>query len=154
MLAKHLGHLLNVRNWRIAVAESATGGLVGHQISSVSGSSRYFWGGVIAYANETKRGLLGVQEATLRQWGAVSPQVAAQMARGACQSLGVDVGVSLTGIAGPTGATEFKPVGLYYIGVALPADVWVWRHLEHADRQSNNEAMAYAALQHVIACLS
>ena len=123
MLNQQLGLLLNARNWRIAVAESATGGLLGHWITHVPGSSRYFWGGVIAYANETKRDVLNVQAATLRRWGAVSPQVAAEMARGVTQVLSVEVGVSITGIAGPTGATATKPVGLYFIGVAFPGDV-------------------------------
>ena len=153
MLTKRLGDLLSARNWHIAVAESATGGLIGHLITQVSGSSRYFLGGVIAYSNAVKRDVLGVQEPNLQQWGAVSPQVAAEMARGTCRVVGAEVGVSVTGIAGPTGATEFKPVGLYYIGVALPTETWVWRHLEHGDRQANNEAIAWAALQHVVACL-
>jgi len=153
MLNKQMGELLIMRGWRIAVAESATGGLLGHWLTSVSGSSRYFWGGAIAYANEAKTGLLNVQAETLRRWGAVSPQVAAEMARGVVQALNIEMGVSITGIAGPTGATITKPVGLYFIGVAFFDDVWVWRHEVHGERQSNNEAIAHAAMQHVVDCL-
>jgi len=149
MLAKQVGALLVTRGWRLAVAESATGGLVGHWITQVSGSSRYFWGGIIAYADEVKMNLLGVREESLIRWGAVSPQVALEMAYGACHSVGVDVSVSITGIAGPTGATATKPVGLYYVGLACAGDWWAWRHVLHGDRQANNEAIAQLALEHL-----
>lgn len=133
----------------MAVAESATGGLIGHTITQVAGSSRYFWGGVIAYANEVKMKLLGVQEATLIRWGAVSAPVALEMASGACRAAGVEAAVSITGIAGPTGATAVKPVGLYFVGLAVPGEAWAWRHLFTGDRATNNETAAQAALVHL-----
>ncbi|MGC9469694.1 MAG: CinA family protein [Anaerolineae bacterium] len=145
-----LARKLQARQWRLGVAESATGGLLGHQITSVSGSSRYFWGGVIAYADDVKVGVLGVREESLKRWGAVSAPVALEMAQGVCRALGVEVAVSITGIAGPTGATATKPLGLYYIGLAVPGDAWSWRHHFEGDRQGNNERAANAALQHLL----
>lgn len=145
-----IGHLLLARGWRIAVAESATGGLIGHLLTQVSGSSQYFWGGVIAYDNAIKIKLLGVREETLIRWGAVSAVVALEMAAGACRALGVDVAVSVTGIAGPTGATAIKPVGLYYLGLATRSERYAWRHLFTGDRAANNAAAAHAALQHLL----
>ncbi len=149
MLAEQVGAALLARHWRLAVAESATGGLVGHWLTSVSGSSAYFWGGVIAYANEVKQNVLGVRVETLTRWGAVSPQVALEMAQGVCRVVGVEMGVSITGIAGPTGATPAKPVGLYYVGLAAPGDRRVWRYLLDGDRAANNETIARAVLTHV-----
>ncbi|HOT92470.1 MAG TPA: CinA family protein [Anaerolineae bacterium] len=149
MLVEEIGCLLLARGWRMAVAESATGGLIGHLITRVSGSSGYFWGGIIAYDNAVKMQLLGVREATLRRWGAVSAPVALEMAAGACRALDVEVAVSVTGIAGPTGATATKPVGLYYLGLATPTERYAWRHLFTGDRLANNEAAAHAALRHL-----
>ena len=120
----------------------------------VPGSSAYFWGGVIAYSNEVKIRLLGVAEESLVQWGAVSQPVALEMARGACQATGAEVALSITGVAGPTGATAFKPVGLYYIGVAVPGECWSWRHRFMGDRQGNNESAAQAALEHLLSYLT
>lgn len=150
MITENIGHLLLARGWRMAVAESATGGLIGHMMTQVSGSSQYFWGGVIAYDNAVKMKLLGVQEANLSRWGAVSAVVALEMAAGACRALGVEIAVSVTGIAGPTGATASKPVGLYYLGLATPNERWAWRHLFTGDRAANNEAAAHAALRHLV----
>jgi len=154
MLAKVIGKQLLARQWRLAVAESATGGLLGHWITEVSGSSAYFWGGVIAYSNDVKRRLLGVREESLTRWGAVSVQVALEMARGACQATGAEVALSITGIAGPSGATVYKPVGLYYIGVATPGEAWCWRHHFDGTRATNNERCAIAALEHLSAYLT
>ena len=150
MLAEVIGSRLLTRNWHMAVAESATGGLIGHVMTQVSGSSQYFWGGIIAYDNAVKMKLLGVREETLIRWGAVSAVVALEMAAGACRALGVDVAVSVTGIAGPTGATATKPVGLYYLGLATRSERYAWRHLFTGDRAANNEAAAHTALQHLL----
>ncbi|MBN2392258.1 MAG: CinA family protein [Anaerolineae bacterium] len=150
MIAEDIGYLLKAHGWRIATAESATGGLIGHLLTQVSGSSQYFWGGVIAYDNAVKMRLLGVREETLSRWGAVSAVVALEMATGACRALGVEVAVSVTGIAGPTGATATKPVGLYYLGLATPTERRAWRHVFTGDRAANNEAAARAALQHLL----
>jgi PncC family amidohydrolase len=145
---------LQRRGWRVAVAESATGGLLGHRLTKRSGSSAVFWGGILAYSNEVKVKLLGVQEASLALWGAVSAQVAAEMARGARSAVGVEVALSITGIAGPTGATPYKPVGLYYIGVACPGEIWCWRHHFSGDREENNELAVQATLEHLLTVLS
>jgi nicotinamide-nucleotide amidase len=113
-----LGALLVARGLSLAVAESCTGGLLAERISAVPGASRYFRGGVVAYANEVKRDLLGVPEALLAAHGAVSAPVARAMAEAARARLGADLAVSTTGISGPTGGTAEKPVGLVFVGFA------------------------------------
>ena len=118
--AEAIGPALEGSRWTLATAESCTGGLVGHLITQVSGSSRYYCGGVISYDNSVKQGLLGVTADDLRDHGAVSEAVAAQMARGICKLLGADVGIAVTGVAGPLGGTRAKPVGTVYIGLYLP----------------------------------
>lgn len=102
----------------LAVAESCTGGLISKRITDVAGASEIYLGGVVAYANEVKTALLGVDPETLKKFGAVSEQTAAEMARGVRLRLGSDIGISTTGIAGPGGGTPEKPVGLVYIGVS------------------------------------
>jgi PncC family amidohydrolase len=89
----------------------------------------------------------------LTRWGAVSPQVARQMAIGVRRRLSVEVGLSITGIAGPTGATAYKPVGLYYLGMAIPGECRVWRHLWEGNRAANNHAAVHAAIEHLVAYL-
>jgi PncC family amidohydrolase len=153
MLAKLIAEPLSARQWRLAVAESATGGLLGHIITAEPGCSTFFWGGVIAYANEIKVGLLGVREESLAQWGAVSAQVAMEMAQGLRRATGVEAALSITGIAGPSGATTYKPVGLYFIGLSVPGECWSWRHHFIGNRQENNERAAHAALTHLLAYL-
>ncbi len=115
-----VGDLLQHRGETLAVAESCTGGGLGQRITAVSGSSTYFLGGVISYANAAKRDLLKVNEADLEQYGAVSATVAEQMATGVRSQLRSTWGISITGIAGPDGGTETKPVGLVYIGLSGP----------------------------------
>lgn len=149
-LEEIVGELLRACGWRLAVAESCTGGLVGHCLTNVPGSSDYFWGGAIAYANEAKQSLLGVQEEMLNAFGAVSQQVALEMARGIRQALSVDVGLSVTGIAGPGGGTPEKPVGLTWIGLSAPDGEASWKHIWHGDRILNKQHSAQAALQHLI----
>lgn len=119
-LAEQFGVLLRSRGMTCATAESCTGGGIALRITSVSGSSDYMAGGVVAYSNEVKERLLGVSRETLAAVGAVSPECATQMARGVRDRLGVNVGLSSTGIAGPLGATARKPVGLVYIAVSTP----------------------------------
>lgn len=119
-LASVVGELLLQRGETLAVAESCTGGSIGSLLTAISGSSRYFLGGVIAYDNSVKIGLLDVNSADLAQEGAVSDIVAQQMALGVRAKLGATWGLSVTGIAGPGGGTETKPVGLVYIGLAGP----------------------------------
>lgn len=149
-LAAKLGQALQRRNWRLAVAESATGGLLGHWITAVPGSSAYFWGGVIAYANEVKQQLLHVRAQSMIQWGAVSTQVAMDMAIGARTAIQTEAALSITGIAGPTGATPIKPVGLYYIAMAVPDECWCWRHQFNGTREENNHRAAEVAIMHLL----
>jgi len=118
VLAKEVGELLRSKTLTISVAESCTGGRVGDLLTNVSGSSDYFMGGVISYSNRAKAELLGVNEKSLATEGAVSDEVARQMASGVRKSLHTKIGVSITGIAGPLGGTPDKPVGLVYIAVS------------------------------------
>jgi nicotinamide-nucleotide amidase len=112
--------LCRARGWTLATAESCTGGMIATRLTSVPGSSDVFVGAVVAYSNEVKERELGVSAATLEQHGAVSPQAAAEMAAGASSRLGADVGIAVTGIAGPDGGTPEKPVGLVFIHVETP----------------------------------
>ncbi|GJL57329.1 MAG: putative competence-damage inducible protein [Nitrospirales bacterium] len=115
-----VGEVLRARSWTIAVAESCTGGLVAHRLTGVPGSSLYMNRGVVSYSNEAKRELVGVPASTLRRYGAVSSQVAMAMASGIRMRSRVDVGVGVTGIAGPGGGTPNKPVGLVYGAIDGP----------------------------------
>lgn len=119
-LASVVGGLLNAKGQTLAVAESCTGGGLGQILTAIPGSSEYFMGGVISYANRVKVEILGVNADALTAQGAVSEIVAQQMALGVKSKLGTDWGVSITGVAGPGGGTETKPVGLVYIGIASP----------------------------------
>jgi nicotinamide-nucleotide amidase len=119
-LASVVGKLLLEKGQTLAVAESCTGGGLGSLLTEIAGSSNYFLGGIIAYDNRIKAGLLNVSEEDLEQFGAVSAPVAQQMAAGVARSFGTDWGLSITGIAGPGGGSEIKPVGLVYIGLAGP----------------------------------
>ncbi|MFZ5877677.1 MAG: competence/damage-inducible protein A [Nitrospirota bacterium] len=113
-----VGDLMRAKGWTLAVAESCTGGLVGHRLTEVSGSSRYFVGGWVTYANEAKTRWLGVAREPLAAHGAVSEPVAAMMAEGARRAAGSDVALALTGIAGPEGGSDEKPVGTLVVGLA------------------------------------
>src|ERR1035437_5080880 len=119
-----IGNLLRQRGLKLAVAESCTGGLIGHRITNVPGSSDYFNGGVIAYAYEAKVKLLGVSWDTLKAYGAVSRETVLEMATGACRSLQADMAVSVSGIAGPGGGLPGKPVGTTWIGLAASDGKW------------------------------
>lgn len=121
-LASVVGNLLRLSGETLSVAESCTGGGLGQMLTDISGSSDYFWGGVISYDNSVKVGLLGVNPEDLDKFGAVSPTVAEQMALGVKTRLSTSWGLSITGIAGPRGGTETKPVGLVYIGLAGPKE--------------------------------
>jgi nicotinamide-nucleotide amidase len=127
-LEKVVVALLKQHKATVATAESCTGGLVAHRIATVSGASDVFNTGIVAYANETKRNLLGVNADVLNEFGAVSEQVCAEMAEGARARYGATIGVGITGIAGPTGGTPEKPVGLVYVGVATVAGCRVARN--------------------------
>ena len=119
-IASVVGKLLIAKQQTLSVAESCTGGGLGAMLTDIAGSSQYFLGGVIAYSNQVKIEQLGVSASTLDQYGAVSPQVAEEMARGVQGKMKSDWSISITGIAGPGGGSEAKPVGLVYVGIANP----------------------------------
>jgi PncC family amidohydrolase len=141
-----IGALLTNRGLTLATAESSTGGLLAQRITSVSGSSAYYLGGFVTYANEAKEALVGVKHETLLAHGAVSEETALEMACGARERLGADLGIATTGIAGPTGGTAEKPVGLAYVALSAADAQLCQRHVWHGDRASNNEQSAEAAL--------
>lgn len=130
----------------LATAESCTGGNVAARITAISGSSDYFLGGIVAYANDAKTSLLGVSAETLATRGAVSAECASEMAEGARRALGADVSVSTTGIAGPGGATARKPVGLVYIALAAPGGVTTEEFYFPGSRADVTDAATDAAL--------
>jgi PncC family amidohydrolase len=146
-LEEEIGALLKEHKLTIAVAESATGGSISDLLTNVSGSSNYFKGSVVSYDNEIKAGVLGVRKKTLGKYGAVSSQTAKEMAEGVRKLINADIGLSDTGIAGPTGATPEKPVGLFYIGLSSQHGTRVEEHLFHGDRMENKRAAAEAALR-------
>jgi len=121
-LSSKVGELLLQHNLTVGVAESCTGGLVANYLTDVQGSSRYVRGGIIAYTNDIKENVLGVNRATLEQYGAVSPQTAKEMARGVCRLMGTPLGLSTTGFAGPGGGVPDNPVGTVYMGLATPEE--------------------------------
>ena len=133
------------KNLRITAAESCTGGLFAAKITAVSGSSACFDGSVVTYSNGQKERLLGVKHKTLENFGAVSYQTALEMAQGVRRSFGADIGIGITGIAGPTGATADKPIGLVYIAVSFCGVAEAYKCLFGGDRQSVREqAVAFA----------
>lgn len=142
-----IGALLLHHGCTIATAESCTGGLVAARIVSVGGSSAYFLGGIVSYSNAAKHRLLDVPDLMLERYGAVSVDVALAMARGVRRKLGTDIGIATTGIAGPSGATPTKPVGLVYIALAADGVERCRRYLWNGDRLENITASAEAALR-------
>ena len=145
-LEQKLAILLREHGLTIAIAESATGGLISHLITNVPGSSDYFKGSVVAYDNEIKVRVLGVSGETLARYGAVSYRTAEEMAEGVRKLVKSDIGLSVTGIAGPAGATPEKPVGLFYIGISSALGTKAVEHVFGRDRLQNKESAAEAAL--------
>lgn len=142
-----LGKSLRERSLWLAVAESCTGGLLGHLITNVPGSSLYFKGGVISYAYEVKRDLLGVSSETLESKGAVSQETVLEMAHGVRDALKADIGLSVSGIAGPGGGSEEKPVGTTWIGLSAHDFDTAQRHLFKGEREEIKLQAAQAAMQ-------
>ena len=141
-----VGELLRMRGLRLAVAESCTGGLIGHLLTNVAGSSTYYMGSVTAYAYEAKVRILGVSWVTLEKFGAVSAETVIEMARGVRTALAADIGISVSGIAGPAGGTPDKPVGTIWIGVSSPKDEYARQFLFLGNRLAVKEQAAQAAL--------
>lgn len=145
-----LGALLRKKGLRLATAESCTGGLIGHRITNVPGSSTYYIGGVISYAYEAKVRLLGVQWETLERHGAVSRETVLEMAQGVRRLLAADIGLSVSGIAGPGGATPEKPVGFTWIGISAPNVAEAWSFQFAGERIRVKEQAAEQALRRVV----
>jgi nicotinamide-nucleotide amidase len=150
-LAARVGQALKAAGVKLATAESCTGGLVVHALTEVPGSSAYVRGGIVAYANDVKAEQLGVPHVALDAHGAVSAQVAVAMAEGARDRLHADLGVGVTGVAGPGGGTDEKPVGLVYVAVAGLGTPEVRRFLWTGDRIANKRDSAVAAIELLIA---
>ena len=146
-LEQEIGDLLRRNGLTLGVVESATGGLISHLITNVPGSSDYYKGSVTAYSNETKIKVISVKAGTIERYGAVSPQVAEEMALGGRKVLAVDICLADTGIAGPGGETPDKPVGLFYLGMAYQGEAFSQRHEFHGDREQNKRSAAEAALR-------
>lgn len=138
--------MLSSKGLSIATAESCTGGLIGHLFTNISGSSNYYDRGVISYSNQAKIELLDVPNDLLEKYGAVSEPVAKAMAEGVRKKAKVDIGISSTGIAGPSGGTEEKPVGLVYLGISTKYQIKVNKYVFLKDRLGNKQQTAKHAL--------
>ena len=146
-LAQSVGELLNKQHLTLGLAESCTGGLIATFITDIPGSSAYFEGGIVAYSYQVKERMLGVPASILERDGAVSAETVMAMAKGARKVLKVDVALAITGIAGPSGGTPDKPVGLTYIGLASPRGALWRKYIWKGNRRENREQSARAALE-------
>ena len=149
-LEKRVGAALRRHGLRLAAAESCTGGLVGHRITNIPGSSTYYMGSVTAYAYDAKVRLLDVKWETLEAHGAVSSQVVSEMAIGVRRALAADIGISISGIAGPGGGTPEKPVGLVCFGLSTPDGDWTTRQQFDGDRTAVKEQAADFILGYIL----
>ncbi len=155
-LEVQVGVWLRKRGLKLVAAESCTGGLIGHLVTNVPGSSDYYLGSVTAYAYEAKERLLGVKHDTLATFGAVSRETVLEMARGAREALAGDfpleqtIGIAVSGIAGPGGGMPGKPVGLVWFGLSAPGEERAWKCLWNGNRLENKEYSAQQALQYVL----
>jgi PncC family amidohydrolase len=145
-----VGEALREHGLRLSLAESCTGGLVGHRVTNVPGSSTYYMGSVTAYAYEAKVRLLGVKWETLEAHGAVSAETVSEMALGVRRALAADMGVSISGIAGPGGGTPEKPVGLVYFGLSTAKGIWTTFQNFKGKRVQVKEQAADFALQYIL----
>ena len=145
-----LHEYMHAKGLTISTAESCTGGLVSDRITNVSGSSEYFPGGIVAYSYEAKANLLGVSWDTLNAHGAVSEETVLEMARGVRKVFNASIGISVSGIAGPTGGMPEKPVGLTWFGLSTDRGEWARHFIWDGDRVSNKHHSSEAALQFVI----
>ena len=146
-LEEEIGSILKQKGLTLGIVESATGGLLSHRITNIAGSSDYYKGSVTAYSNQIKTGVVGVKEDTLNQYGAVSPEVAEEMALGGRKILGADICLADTGIAGPGGASAGKGVGLFYIGLSQGERTFSREHNFTGDREQNKQSATEAALK-------
>ncbi len=146
-LEAQVGACLRRLKLSLAIAESCTGGLLGHRLTNVPGSSDYFLGGVVAYANAIKIQLLGVSPETLEKYGAVSEQAVREMAQGVRARFDAEVSLSISGIAGPGGGSAEKPVGLVWIGMCTPSILTAQRYLFSGSRKRVKDQAVDAALR-------
>ena len=144
-----LNDLLISKSFTISVAESCTGGLIGHLITSIPGSSAYFMGGVISYSNQAKSDLLGVSPDTLGQYGAVSDQTAKEMAMGVKERFKSGIGLSVSGIAGPDGGSIEKPVGTVFMGFVFDNEPLAIKYLFKGKRAEVKQQTAETALENI-----
>jgi nicotinamide-nucleotide amidase len=145
-IEEEVGALLRRKGLTLGVVESASGGLVSHLITNTPGSSDYYKGSVTAYSNEVKIKVVGVKEASINRYGAVSAEVAEEMAQGGRKILAADICLADTGIAGPAGAAPEKPVGLFFIGLSHGEKTYSRKHNFQGDREQNKKSAAEAAL--------
>jgi len=145
-ILKKIFIILKEKSLKIATAESCTGGLISHTLTNISGSSEFFDRGIVSYSNTAKIELLGVPDELLEKFGAVSEQVAKTMAEGVRKKSNVDIGIATTGIAGPTGGTKEKPVGLVYISISSTNNTIVKKFKFEGSRLENKESTCNAAI--------
>jgi len=145
-LEQTVGNLLRQKGLTLGIVESATGGLISHLITNIPGSSDYYKGSVTAYSNEVKIKVVGVKENIINKYGAVSYQVAEEMAQGGRKILAADICLADTGIAGPSGATPGKPVGLFYIGLSHQTGTYSQKYNFRGNREQNKHQAADVAL--------
>src|ERR1035437_2643712 len=141
-LEEEVGNLLREKGLTVGVVESATGGLISHLITNIPGSSVYYKGSITSYSNDIKINVAGVKAETIDRYGAVSSQVAREMAKGGRKVLDVDICLADTGIAGPDGATPGKPVGLFYLGLSTAKGTYSRKRIFSGDREHNKRQAA------------
>ncbi len=148
-MVEKLNNLLRSKKLKLVTAESCTGGLIPAAITEIAGSSDIFDRGFVTYSNEAKIAMLGVSPKTLESYGAVSKQTATEMCQGALKYSLADMAISVTGIAGPSGGTPEKPVGLVYIGIASKKETRIFKHIFKGNRNEVRKQTVEAALQHL-----
>lgn len=145
-LSQEIGSILPKKRLTLSVCESCTGGMLGSIITQIPGSSKYFLGGIIAYSNDSKKRIVGVRSNVLKQYGAVSPEVAAEMAQGVQKVFKSDIGIGITGIAGPSGGSKKKPVGLVYISLFTKKRILIKKLLLQGSRDQIRKRVCEEAL--------
>lgn len=147
LLEQQISELLIKQKRTLAITESCTGGLLGDTITNVSGSSNYFLGGIIVYHNKIKQNIVGVQETTIKKFGAVSEETVKELSSNIRKMFGSDIGIAITGIAGPMGGSVKKPVGFTWIGLATEKEIITRNFIWEGDRITNKKNSTQAALR-------
>lgn len=153
-IVPQIANILVDKNWTMATAESCTGGLVSATLTDFSGSSAWFSGAIVAYSNEVKMSLLNVPEAIITEYGAVSEQTVRAMAEGVCKAIGTDIGLSLSGVAGPTGGSPEKPVGTVWMGWHVNGVTYSEKFLFSGDRMSVKQQSLHKILEQLLEILT